>query len=116
MTFDFEKLSVYQKARLARKELYAALAKEQRLDRVTADQLRRASLSVILNIAEGTGKASKADKKNFYTVARGSIYETVAILDILLDDGILTQESHQTLYSLFEEISKMLLGLIKSLS
>ena len=115
MTFDFENLSVYAKAREARKSLYAALSKGKSIDRITTDQLRRASLSIILNIAEGTGKASKADKKNFYTVARGSVYETVAILDVLLDDGIISLDTQQTLYSLYEELSKMLLGLINSL-
>jgi len=115
MTFDFENLNVYTKARQARKSLYAILSKEKILDRITADQLRRASLSIILNIAEGTGKASKADKKNFYTIARGSVYETVAILDILLDDNIINLDTHQTLYLLYEEVSKMLLGLINSL-
>ena len=113
--FDFEKLSVYQKSREARKALYSILASKKNLDRPTADQLRRAILSIILNIAEGTGKASKADKKNFFTIARGSTYETVAILDILLDDGIIDPSEHKTLYALFEEVSKMLLGLVNSL-
>jgi four helix bundle protein len=113
--FDFEKLTVYQKSKEARKVLYATLAGKQRLDKATADQLKRSMLSIILNIAEGTGKATKADKRNFFTTARGSTYETVAIVDILRDDEIIDEADHQKLYSLFEEISKMLLGLINSL-
>ena len=113
--FDFEKLTVYQKAREARKLLFFAISNGKNLDKFTADQLRRSVLSIILNIAEGTGKSSKADKKNFFTIARGSTYEVVAILDILRDDGLLSDETHAKLYSIYEEISKMLLGLMKSL-
>lgn len=76
--FDFEKLTVYQKSREARKLLFSALLGAKNLDRFTGDQLRRSVLSIILNIAEGTGKSSKADKKNFFTIARGSTYEVVA--------------------------------------
>ena len=46
-----------------------------------ADQLRRASLSIPLNIAEGAGKLTEADKARFYAIARGSAMESAAILD-----------------------------------
>ena len=113
--FDFEKLIVYQKAKAARRATYELLANKCKLDRTTSDQLNRAIMAIILNIAEGTGKASKADKRNFFTIARGSAYEVVAIIDILSDDGFLNKDEHDKLYSTYEEISKMLLGLINSL-
>lgn len=113
--FDFEKLIVYQKAKAARKATFGLLARKNKLDRIISDQLNRAIMAIILNIAEGTGKSSKADKRNFFTIARGSVYEVVAIIDILSDDGILNKEDHEKLYSIYEEISKMLLGLINSL-
>jgi|SRR3989339_1251729 len=113
--FDFENLLVYQKAKEARKLLFALLKDAHRIDKALYDQLRRAMLSIILNIAEGTGKSSKADKKNFFTIARASTYEVVAIIDLLYDDNVINEQQQKELYLVFEEISKMLLGLINSL-
>lgn len=113
--FDFEKLTVYKKSKEARKATFSALSNKKFIDRSLFDQLKRSIIGIILNIAEGTGKSSKADKRNFFTIARGSTYETVAILDILLDDEIIDEKDYGKLYSLYEEVSKMLLGLINSL-
>jgi len=62
--FDFEKLEVYKKA----KQFNIAVSdflRQNKIDRVTHDQLRRAAFSVMLNIAEGTGRLTKPDKRNF---------------------------------------------------
>lgn len=113
--FDFENLNVYQKSREFRTKIFAIISRNSNIDRFIMDQLKRSVISVILNIAEGTGKSSKADKRNFFTIARGSVYEVVAIVDILFDDKIITDENKKELYSELEAISKMLLGLINSL-
>lgn len=68
-----------------------------------------------INIAEGAGRYSKPDKRNFYTIARGSTYEIVAIIDILFDDNLISEETRNSLYFDLESVSKMLLGLINSL-
>ena len=47
-----------------------------------ADQFTRASLSIVLNIAEGAGKHSKPDKRRYYLIARGSATESAALLDV----------------------------------
>lgn len=75
---------------------------------------KRASLSIVLNIAEGSGKFSKADRRNFYTTSRGSVYECVALLDILIDQGGISKEEYNNLYQRYETVSKMLLGLISN--
>lgn len=50
---------------------------------IIKDQLARASLSIVLNIAEGSGKMTNPDRKRFYAIAMGSLRETQAILQIL---------------------------------
>ena len=47
------------------------------------DQLERASTSIILNIAEGAGRRTAADRRRYFVIAQGSTYECAAILDIL---------------------------------
>jgi four helix bundle protein len=47
------------------------------------DQLERASVSVVLNVAEGAGRRSRADKRRFYSIARGSAMECAAVIDVL---------------------------------
>jgi four helix bundle protein len=115
MTFDFEKFPVYKLALEFSKDIDsllsdAELPKNSRL----ADQLTRAALSIALNIAEGAGRFHKADKKNFYITARGSVFECVAGLDILKSRQVLNGQQHDRLYTKLEEISKMLSGLINS--
>lgn len=112
--FDFQKLDVYQKSKNFCKEIYSFLD-EKNFDRVTNDQLRRASFSIMLNIAEGTSRFSNKDRKNFFVVARGSAFECVAIMEYLLETQEITQEFFLEGEKKLEEISKMLFGLIKNL-
>jgi four helix bundle protein len=112
--FDFEKLEVYKKAKFLNKEVLLFLKENKRIDSYLKDQLRRASISMVINIAEGSGKFSKADKKNFYITARGSTYECVSLFEIILEENEVTKESFDIFYQKFEIISKMLLGLINS--
>ncbi|MBN2613474.1 MAG: four helix bundle protein [Bacteroidales bacterium] len=112
--FDFEKLEVYGKSKLLNADISALLA-EIKTDKVVHDQLRRASFSIMLNIAEGSGRFTKADKKNFYVIARGSVFECVAIFDYLKDQKIISGNTFNSFYNSFEEISKMLFALIKGL-
>ena len=49
------------------------------------DQLKRAAISIPLNMAEGSGKYTLADRKRFYRIARGSALECAAICDVLIE-------------------------------
>ena len=113
--FDFEKLEVYNKAREYHRSIWQ-LVQECLPGQVQRNQLLRASLSIVLNIAEGAGRFTNPDKRNFYIIARGSVYECVALLDVILDQQLLSSSKHCELYSLSEEISKMLYAMIRNLS
>ena len=77
-----------------------------------ADQLNRASLSISANIAEGNGRYHKSDRANFFTIARGSAFECVPLLEVSRRKGLVTLEKHAVLLVELEAISKMLSGLI----
>ena len=113
--FDFEKLEVYKKSKRFNSEV-RLLIKSTDLDRSTSNQLMRASLSICLNLAEGSGRFTKPDRRNFFVIARSSVFEVVAIIDILKDEGLINQTLFGELYSQAEEISKMIFALIKGLS
>lgn len=109
---DFENLIVYQKSRILNQNLALDLLKVKGINKNTKDQLERASLSVSLNIAEGSGKNTSQSQKNFYSIARGSVFECGALITFLRDTNYFTDKQHQEYMSLLEEISKMLYSLI----
>jgi four helix bundle protein len=112
--WDFQKLDVYQKSKNFCKEITATL-REKSFDRVTNDQLRRASFSIMLNIAEGSSRFSNKDRKNFIVVARGSAFECAAILEYLFEVAEISRDAYSNYLENLEEISKMLYGLIRGL-
>ncbi|MEK7459420.1 MAG: four helix bundle protein [Patescibacteria group bacterium] len=112
--FDFEKLDVYALAKQTHLETIRFLKSRPVIDTATRNQLRRASLSIVLNIAEGSGKFSHADKRNYYTCSRGSTYECVAIFDVLRAEDLVSEIEYKDKYARYESLSKMLFGLIQS--
>jgi four helix bundle protein len=113
--FDFENLLVYQKAKVVNRQVYAFLEENPSLSRSVRDQLSRASLSIMLNIAEGSGRATRPDKRNFFVIARGSAFECVAVLDFLKESGKLDEPVFQAFYQAFDELSRMLFSMIRKL-
>lgn len=77
-----------------------------------SDQLNRAALSISANIAEGNGRYHKADKTNFFRIARGSAFECVPLLEICQRKQLIEADIHNSLKSKLEDIGKMLSGLI----
>ncbi|HRZ41086.1 MAG TPA: four helix bundle protein [Bacteroidales bacterium] len=114
--FNFEKLDVYAKAKSFNISVATFLEKNPSIDRSTKDQLKRAAFSIMLNIAEGSGRFTARDKKNFYVISRGSVFECVAILDFLKTTGQLDEVSFKQYYAWLEELSMMLFAMIKGLS
>lgn len=115
MAFDFEKLDVYQEAISFAHSVYKLLAQFPR-DEVygLTGQLRRAAVSVSLNIAEGSGR-SKKEFIHYLRMARTSVYECVPLLTIAHRQGYLDQKSFAGFYRRCESLSKMLSKLITSL-
>lgn len=112
--FDFQKLEVYKNAKLFHISC-RKIIETHKLPVYTNNQLGRASLSIALNIAEGAGKFSKADRRHFFITARASVYECVAILDILHDELILNDEIFELRLKSADELSRILLTMIRNL-
>ncbi|MBL0315735.1 MAG: four helix bundle protein [Flavobacteriales bacterium] len=112
--FDFEKLEVYRRAKGFNAEI-SVFRSRNNIDRVPKDQLKRASLSVALNIAEGSSRFTKPDRKNFLIIARGSLFECVVILEILKEQELMTAEDYNKFYKAGDELSRMIFAMIKNL-
>ena len=81
--FNFEKLEVWRNAMDLAKETYSLIRLFPAYEKYSlADQLRRSSTSVALNIAEGHGRHHNKDFKRFLFNARGSLFETVTCLKL----------------------------------
>ena len=113
--FDFERLDVYRKVRELNGVLLPIIFSKQNDYPYIADQFKRATLSVLLNLSEGTGRMSTADKRRFYVMSRSSVFECVSILQTIYDLSLISQTDYDKIYSEYENISKMLLGLIRGL-
>jgi four helix bundle protein len=85
---DAERLDAYAVA-LKLQPLTAQLAR--RLSGHFRDQLERASLSVLLNLAEGVGRTQPADKARYYAISRGSASECAALIDVLRVRGLVDE-------------------------
>ena len=82
--YRFEKLRVYKNAMQLVREVYGIIKQLPIEEKFSlADQLRRASISIVLNIAEGTGSLGDTEFKSFLRNALKSLYETVAALKVV---------------------------------
>ena len=115
MAFSFEKLIVYQASIDFADRVCQITEKFSRGYGFLVDQLNRAALSIAANIAEGNGRFTKADRKNFFGIARGSVQECVPLLELARRRQLVTEAAHQDLKDQLEEISRMLSGLINGL-
>jgi len=115
MKFSHEKLIVYQEA-LKFIEFTNKIFMDKLPKLSVYLQLDKASTSIPLNIAEGTGRFTNRDKSHYYDIARGSALECSACLDVLLKKKMISEELANEGKKILIEIVSMLIGLTKSIS
>jgi len=112
----FQKLIVWQKGILLTKKIYLAtktFPKEEMFG--LTDQLKRSSVSIPSNIAEGYGRNTRTDYKRFLSIALGSVYELQTQIVISNDLNLISENDFTELISLAIEIDRMLYTMIKKL-
>jgi four helix bundle protein len=78
-----------------------------------SDQLRRAAMSIPLNIAEAQGRTGDADRARTYAIARGSAMECAAVLDVCRALGVIEEAEHRRGSDLIERVVSMLTKLCR---
>jgi four helix bundle protein len=110
--FNFEKLEVWRKSVDFADLVYRltwAFPDEERFG--LTNQMRRASVSVSSNIAEGSSRSSKTDYSRFIELAAGSLFEVISQSHIALRQTYLSETEFGSLHASAEELSRMLSGL-----
>ena len=113
--FDFENLKVYERALEYVDFVYEITKDFPKAEMFSlTDQFKRASISICLNIAEGSG-GSKEEFNRFLKIARRSIRECIAITEIACRQRFIDGKTKQRSRDFCLELSKMINGLMKSL-
>lgn len=109
----FEDFPVYKKSLQLAKDINSLSLNIKNISvNFLKDQARRASSSVVLNIAEGAGKWGKKDKANYYRTSRGSCYECLAAIDLFEAYGLIEHNKSGEIKSILKEIANNLHALI----
>jgi len=112
----FEDLIAWQKARALTKNIYLLTATERfSRDFGLRDQIQRAAVSIMSNIAEGFERASKAEFHQFLVIAKGSCAEVRSQLYVALDTGYITSDQFEKARAQAEEVGRIIGGLRASL-
>ncbi len=111
----YERLDVYQKSYQAALDIHKITLSFPKIEQYElASQVRRSSKSIPANIAEGMGRQdTSADVRRFIKIALGSCDETRVWLRFSKDLGYLDESTHQQLEARYQEIGRMLQGVIK---
>lgn len=106
--FRFEKLNIYQEA-LRLIDLIYRLSKRFPKEEIfgLTNQLRRAAVSIALNIAEGSSRTRK-DFAHFLDLSKGSCFECVAILMICKNQKLINESEYNNLYEQINKIARMI--------
>lgn len=114
--FDFENLDVYRLALDFAKNVAKSMENAPRGHWSLVDQFRRASTSIALNIAEGAGRYPKGEKRQFYSIAKGSGYECVPLISLFCDLELIDTKTASDWKESLQRICQMLTKLIQSLN
>ena len=113
--FGYRRLIAYQKAKEVVKKSYKLLKRFPAEERYAmSDQLRRSSVSITSNIAEGINRYSVKDKSHFIEIAYGSLMEVSSQFEIAEDRGYITSEDRLSMDQQIEEVARLLSGLQNS--
>src|SRR6266849_1174062 len=113
---NFRGLEVWQKARLLAAEVYSVTRSFPRDEMFgLTQQMRRAAISIVSNIAEGKGRHSRAEYRSFLVMARGSAFELDAQTIVSHDLEFLDHRTAEPLIEKANEITRMLNAMIKAL-
>jgi four helix bundle protein len=110
----FKNLEVWQKARVLNRDIYGNFGKVR--DFVFKEQICKASISIMNNIAEGYDRGSAKEFSRFLYYSKGSCAEVSSMLVVALDLGYVDQKYYSDLDQKNAEIARMLGGLIKSVN
>ena len=113
--FSFEKFATYREAKAFHSSILDLLSTPNMIDQFSSRQLYRASLSVPLNIAEGSSQFTDRSQRNYYVIARGSLTECVAIVQILKDRRVISSKTYDEVYSQAQGLSKVIYTIIRNL-
>src|SRR5882672_2591549 len=114
--FRFEKLEVWQEASKINQATYRLTRSFPRHEMFAmTSQIRRASVSISSNIAEGSGRNSDKDFGHFLEQAYGSLMEVASTLFLALDEGYVKESDLETLFDELERLSKRIVSLNRSL-
>ena len=114
--FDFEKLEVYQVTKAQNIEVLKFLFKHTDLDADFNRHWKESSLGTVLNLAESTARMTHPEKKHYLTLARGNINTCVALMEVGREFGWVDGATFDAFYARYEQMSKMMLGMIRSFS
>ena len=113
---DFEDLPIWQDARQVVTEIYELTRiGDFARDFGLRDQIQRASVSVVSNIAEGFDYGSNKQFVHYLNIAKASASEVRAQLILAMDVGYISEEEHAKLKAKLKQLSKQIAGFIKYL-
>lgn len=115
--YGFEKLEVYQDARIYVRQVYLLTSTFSEKEKYgLCSQLQRAAVSIVSNIVEGTSRASNKEKERFIEIAYGSLLETFCQFQIAVDLGYIQQPQLDELQIQIDKIANKLSALKHSYS